>query len=67
MAVHRFFMPLPDPWRQTGILAAAALAPYSPKGNPPKVDNFVPTEKPPQHQLQMDEAIRELRRQLRGD
>jgi hypothetical protein len=67
MAVHRFFMPLADSWHQTGILASAALAPYSPKGRPPKPADFVPIETPPQHQIQIDAAIAELRRQLRGE
>jgi len=67
MAVHRFFMPLQDSWHQTGILASAMLAPYSGKSKPPKPIDFVPIEKPPQHELQMQAALEELRRQLRGE
>jgi len=67
MAVHRFFMPLCDSWHQTGILASAMLAPYSGKSKPPKPQDFVPIEKPPQHPVQMQAALEELRRQLRGE
>ena len=67
MAVHRFFMPLQDSWHQTGIMASAMLAPYSGKSKPPKPIDFVPIEKPPQHELQMQAALEELRRQLRGE
>ena len=67
MAVHRYFMPLPDPWHQTGVLAAAVVAPYSGKGKSPKPIDFVPLETPPQHPVQMQAALEELRRQLRGN
>ena len=67
MAVHRYFMPLQDSWHQTGIMASAMLAPYSGKSKPPKPIDFVPVEKPPQHPLQMQAALEELRRQLRGE
>jgi hypothetical protein len=66
MAVHTHFMPLPDPWHQTGVLAAAALAPYSPKGRPPKAADFVPIEKPPQHPEQIAAALRQLKQEMRG-
>jgi hypothetical protein len=64
MAVHRFFMPLPDPWMQTGVLASAAVAPYSSKGHAPKPTDFVPIEKPPQHQLELEAQIRLLAQAL---
>jgi len=67
MAVHRFFMPLQDSWHQTGVLASAMLAPYSGKSKPPKPIDFVPIQNPPQHALQMQAALEELRRQLRGN
>lgn len=66
LAVHRYFMPLPDPWHQTGVLASAAIAPYSPKGRPPKAMDFVPIEKPPQHPEQIAAALRQLHAELRG-
>jgi len=67
MAVHRFFMPLADSWHQTGIMASAMLAPYSGKSKPPKPQDFVPIELPPQHQVQAEDAFRELQRQLEGN
>lgn len=67
MAVHRFYMPLPDSWHQTGILAASMLAPYSPRGKTPKPQDFVPIENPPQHRFQSEAAFEELGRQLRGE
>ena len=66
LAVHTHFMPLPDPWHQTGVLASAALAPYSKKGNPPKASDFVPIQKPPQHEEQIAAALRQLQQELRG-
>jgi len=67
MAVHRYFMPLADPWHQTGIMVAASLAPYSGKEQPPDPKKFVPIETPPQHPEQMRQAIELLRQQLRGE
>jgi hypothetical protein len=67
IAVHRYFMPLPNPWHQTGVLASAIVAPHSQRGRTPKPVDFVPVQTPPQHQLQIDDAIAELRRQLRGE
>lgn len=66
VAVHTYFMPLPDPWHQTGVLASAVVAPYSPKGRVPKALDFVPIEKPPQHPEQLAAALRQLQQELRG-
>lgn len=57
VAVHRYFDPLPDPWRQTGLLASATLAPYCSKGRTPRTEDFVPVEQPPQHETQIMDAI----------
>lgn len=67
LAVHRHFMPLPDPWHQTGVLAAASLAPYAPKGKPFKPIDFVPVQTAPQHGLQLQENLRQLERALKGE
>jgi len=67
IAIHRHFHPLPDTWRQTGLMASAALAPYCPRGRTPKAEDFVPVSKAPQHQLQMQEALEQLARDLAGD
>lgn len=66
MAVHRYFMPLPDPWQQTGIVASAVLAPYCKPHQTPKASDFVPVERPPQHPDQMAAALRVLEQELRG-
>jgi hypothetical protein len=67
IAIHRHFHPLPDTWRQTGLMASAALAPYCPRGRTPKAEDFVPVSKAPQHELQMQEALEQLARDLAGD
>ena len=67
IAIHRHFHPLPDTWRQTGLMASAALAPYCPRGKTPKAEDFVPVSKAPQHELQMQQALEQLARDLAGD
>lgn len=67
MAVHRYFMPLPDPWQQTGVLASAVIAPHMPRGKHAKPADFVPIERPPQHQSQIDEQLRALAKAIGGD
>jgi hypothetical protein len=66
LAYTRYFEALPDSWRETGLLASAVLAPYSAKGRTPKADDFVPIEKPPQHQDQMIDQLRQLKQDLDG-
>ena len=66
MAFTRYYQALPDPWRQTGLLVSATLAPYSPKGKAPSAGDFVPIEKPPQHTDQMIEQLRALKAALGG-
>lgn len=60
ITMHRYFSPLPDTWRQTGLLASASLAPYCSKGRTPKPDDFVPVEDPPQHESQMLDVLAEM-------
>ena len=64
VAVHTYFMPLPDPWHQTGVLASSMLAPYSQRGHAPKPEDFIPVEKPPQHKTQIHEALARLKADL---
>ena len=64
IAIHRYYYPLPDPWRETGLLASVALAPYCRRGKTPKPDDFIPTEKPPQHESQMLEQLQALKEAL---
>jgi hypothetical protein len=66
LAVHRFFMPLPDPWRQTGVLASAALAPYTKPEHAPASADFVPIEQPPKHPLQVRAALADFAAELEG-
>jgi hypothetical protein len=58
---------LPDAWRQTGLVASATLAPYCPRGRTPKVDDFIPVVKAPQHELQIQAALEQLAKDLAGD
>lgn len=60
IAYTRYYQPLPDPWRQTGLIASAVLAPHSPRGRAPKAADFVPVETPPQHPEQMRAEIQKL-------
>lgn len=64
IAYTRWFAALPDSWRETGLLAAVLLAPHTEKGKRPKPEDFVPVEKPPQHQSQDLAALLELRKSL---
>jgi hypothetical protein len=62
IAMDRYFLPLPDPWRETSLIATSALAPHCKETLKP--DAFVPVEAPPQHHSQDVAAINELRRQM---
>jgi hypothetical protein len=64
IAYTTYYEALPDPWRETGLLTSAILAPHSPKGKTPKAEDFVPLDKPPQHEAQVMDALMELRRAL---
>ena len=66
LAYTRYFEALPDSWRETGLLASAMLAPYSPRGKAPKADDFVPVEKAPQHQQQIVDQIQQLQQFFNG-
>ena len=66
MAYTRYFEAIPDSWAETGLLASAILAPYSPKGKTPRASDFIPTEKPPQHQQQMVDQIKQLQQIFNG-
>ena len=65
MAYTRYFVAIPDPWLQTGLLASIATAPYTEKGKKPAAaSDFVPTARAPQHEAQDRAAIEKLRREL---
>lgn len=62
IAYARWFSALPDSWRQNGLVVAALLAPRCEKGKRPKPDDFVPVERPPQHESQDMASLMELRK-----
>lgn len=64
MAYARFFQPLDNPWLQTGLIASAALAPYSKRGHAPKPADFVPIEHPPQHRTQIQDTLARMKADL---
>lgn len=65
IAYTRHFEPLPDSWRQAGMLASMILAPHCERGRAPKAADFVPIEPPPQHPDQIREEVQKLMRFLR--
>jgi hypothetical protein len=66
LAYTRYFEAIPDSWRETGLLASAMLAPHCDRGKAPKADDFIPIEKPPQHQQQMLAQIKQLQQIFNG-
>lgn len=64
IAYTRYFSAMPDPWLQTALEVTASIAPHAGKGNSPKVEQFNPIEKAPQHESQDFAALLELRRAL---
>ena len=64
MAFTRYFEALGDSWAETGLIVSALLAPHSPRGKCPKAEDFIPLEKPPQHQAQARDVLLDLKKQL---
>ena len=64
MAYTRYYEALGDTWAETGLIVSALLAPYSQKGKCPKASDFIPIEKPPQHQAQARDVLLDLKKQL---
>jgi hypothetical protein len=46
------------------LIVSALLAPHSPRGKCPKAEDFIPLEKPPQHQAQARDVLLDLKKQL---
>lgn len=61
MAMARYFRALPNEWEQTGLIVSSILAPYS-KDKVPKPSDFMPLDRPPNHEEQDMAALMELRR-----
>ena len=57
MALNMYHQPLPQSWHQTGIVAAAVIAPHAKRGQAPKPKDFIPTASLPQT---ADEMMAEL-------
>jgi hypothetical protein len=65
IAYNRYYSALPDSWRETALIVTALLAPHIGKNQKrPKPEDFIPIEKPPQHESQDMAALLELRRQF---
>jgi hypothetical protein len=65
MAYTRYFVPIENPWLQTGIVASYMAAPYTEEGKPPRTaESFVPKLRAPQHEAQDRAAILKLRAEL---
>jgi len=65
IAYTKYFEALPDAWRETSLLMTALVAPHIGRNRtPPKPDDFMPLEKPPQHESQDREALLKLRAAL---
>jgi hypothetical protein len=64
MAYTRYFEAIPDSWEETGLLASLLAIEYSPRGKCPKGRDFVPLRKPPQHEAQAADVVRDLAKQL---
>jgi hypothetical protein len=63
-AYTRYYEAIPDSWAETGLLASLASIQYSARGKAPTAKDFIPLEKPPQHESQAADVIRELAKQL---
>jgi len=67
IAYTRYYSALPDSWEQTGLVVSSLLAPYAKEGKVPKVSDFVPTLKPPQHESQDLAELMKLKAALGGN
>ena len=63
-AYTRYYEALPDSWAETGLLASLAAIQYSARGKAPSAKDFIPLQKPPQHEAQAADVIRDLAKQL---
>lgn len=67
MAYTKYFVPIPNPWLQTGLITQWLKLPYRDKSDPPpKATDDVPALRPPQHAEQDRAALRRLAAELEG-
>lgn len=66
MAYTSHYEALPNSWAETGLLVTAALAPHCSRGRVPKPEDFIPLDKPPQHEIQVREQLERMKRDLEG-
>lgn len=64
LAFARYYQPLDNSWAQAGLMASAVLAPHSKRGSCPSPNDFIPVEKPPQHQSQILSVLEQMKRDL---
>lgn len=67
IAFDMYHHPIGNEWRQTGVLAAAVLAPHSKRGKMPKAEDFVPVAKLPQTEEQMAAELAKLKSLAGGE
>jgi hypothetical protein len=61
MAFDLYHQPLSNPWRQTGVIASAVIAPHCGRGKAPKPDDFVPVARLPQSPEDMAAELAKLK------
>lgn len=65
LAYHLYYEPIGGHWEQTGTLAAAMLAPYTPRGRKIEPEDFIPKhKKAPQHQTQISDVLKQMAQDL---
>ena len=66
LAFSRYYQPLDNSWAQAGLMASASLAPHTRRGHTPSPNDFIPTEKPPQHKTQILSVLEQMKQDLDG-
>ena len=60
IAMHRYFEQIPDLNRSLAILTTAVIAGYCGRGKVPHPQKFMGMDRPPNHPIQDEEALRSL-------
>ncbi len=61
LAVDLFHQPLSNSWLEAGTVAAAAVAPYAKKGKQLSAHDFVPLQRLPQTQADIENELKKLK------